>query len=251
MRAISLFSGAGGLDLAAKWAGIRTVAYVECDPYAQGVLMSRMRDGSLDDAPIFEDVRTFRGTSLRGSVEVVFGGFPCQDISIVGKRAGIIEGKRSGLWSEFSRIIHEVGPHFVIVENVSAIPMGGAIGIVLGDLASMGFDARWEVHGACESGAPHTRERMFLVAHPNSFTLRIEQKSGRGTAAINRPNGLTRYVDRWGDRSKRPIAPGVPRVGHGMAFASHRLRCTGNGVVPQQAYPFFKEIMNHYAPEPK
>ena len=119
---LSLFSGAGGLDLGARMVGgFRTVAYVECDPYAQGVLMSRMRDGGLDDAPIFEDVTTFDGRSLAGNVDVVSGGFPCQDVSQAGKRAGLKEGTRSGLWSHFARIICETQPRFVLVENVRGL----------------------------------------------------------------------------------------------------------------------------------
>ena len=243
LSAISLFSGAGGLDLAAKRCGIRTVCYVEYDAYAQACLMSRIRDGGLDDAPIWDDVTTFDGKPWRGKVDCVFGGFPCQDISIAGKKAGINGGGRSGLWREFARIICEVGPRFVLVENVAAIINDGNLGIVLGDLASMGYAAEWEVHGACEYGAPHTRERLFLVAHPHGITLRIESEPRRGAAAFNRSNGLTGYVGRWGDRSKRPIAPGVPRVGHGMAFGSYRLRCTGNGVVPDQAVPAFQKII--------
>jgi DNA (cytosine-5)-methyltransferase 1 len=242
LSAISLFSGAGGLDLAARWAGIRTVCYVENDAYAQAVLMSRMRDSGLHEAPIWDDVRTFNGDVWRHRVDVVFGGFPCQDLSVAGRQAGIIDGQKSGLWRDFARIIREVGPRFVLVENVPGILMGGALGVVLGDLAEMGFDARWEVRGACEHGAPHTRERMFLVAYPNGFPLRIESKSGWFAAAIDRSNGIPGQMAGWGDRRQRPIAPGIPRVGHGMAHGSHRLRCCGNGVVPKQAFPAFEKV---------
>lgn len=162
---ISLFAGVGGLDLGAKLVGgFKTVAYVENDRYAQGVLMSRMRSGDLDDAPIYEDVRTFDGRRLRGYVDVVSGGFPCQDLSLAGKRAGIVEGKRSGLWKEYARIVDEVRPDFVNVENVPGLLADGALGVVLGDLAAMGFDAEWFVLSAAAVGAPHLRERVWVVA---------------------------------------------------------------------------------------
>ncbi len=173
---LSLFSGAGGLDRGAKLVGgFKTVAYVEYDRYAQGVLMSRMRSGELDDAPIFEDVRTFDGRSLKGRVDVVSGGFPCQDVSPAGKRAGLKEGTRSGLWSEFARIIREVEPRFVLVENVRgllSIDAGGGFGTVLADLAELGFDAEWFVLSAADVGAPHLRERVWVVA----YSVRTERR---------------------------------------------------------------------------
>ncbi len=154
---ISLFSGAGGLDLGAKLVGgFRTVAYVEYDRYAQGVLMSRMRSGDLDDAPIFEDVRTFDGRSLAGSIAVVSGGFPCQDVSHAGKRAGLKEGTRSGLWSKFARIIREVGPRFVLVENVPgllSIDDGGGLEL---------FSGTWPRSGSMRSGSCYPRPMSGL-----------------------------------------------------------------------------------------
>lgn len=163
---LALFAGAGGLELGArKCGGFRTVGYVERDRYAQGVLMSRIRDGRLDDGPIWDDVTTFDGRPWRGSVDVVSGGFPCQDLSYAGKRAGIIEGKRSGLWKEYARIVGEVRPRFVLVENVPGLLADGALGVVLGDLANLGFDAEWSVLSACFMGASHPRERVFIVAY--------------------------------------------------------------------------------------
>lgn len=165
---ISLFAGVGGLDLGAKIVGgFKTIAYVEYNRYAQAVLMSRMRSGGLDAAPVYDDVRAFDGRSLKGLVDVVSGGFPCQDVSTAGKRAGIKDGTRSGLWSEFARIIREVEPGFVLVENVRgllSIDDGRGFGIVLGDLADIGYDARWFVLSAAEAGAPHLRERVWVVA---------------------------------------------------------------------------------------
>ena len=162
--------------------GFRTVAYVEYDRYAQGVLMSRMRDGSLDDAPIFEDVRTFDGRSLAGSIDVVSGGFPCQDVSIAGLRAGI-KGQRSGLWKEFFRIIREVGPQYILVENTPGLLSAG-MGIVLGDLASIRYDSEWDCNFAADFGAWHLRERVWIVADPYNKRKRIivQQESGRQEA---------------------------------------------------------------------
>lgn len=168
---ISLFSGAGGLDLAAKWSGIRTVCYVEYDRYAQGVLMSRIRDGGLDDAPIWDDVRTFDGSEWRGKVDIISGGFPCQDVSHAGKREGLKDGTRSGLWSEFARIIRQVEPRWVLVENVPgllSVDSGGGFGTVLGDLAEMGFGAFWYILSAAAVGAPHRRKRVWIVSYSKS-----------------------------------------------------------------------------------
>ncbi|MET0035360.1 MAG: DNA cytosine methyltransferase [Candidatus Thiodiazotropha lotti] len=163
MRELALFAGAGGGILGGKLLGWRTVCAVERDAYAAAVLAQRQTDGCLEPFPIWSDVETFDGTAWRGIVDVVSGGFPCQDISAAGKGAGI-EGKRSGLWVEMARIISEVRPRFVFVENSPVLTSRG-LGRVLGDLAEMGFDARWGVLGAIHAGAPHKRERIWIVAN--------------------------------------------------------------------------------------
>lgn len=192
LSAISLFSGAGGLDLAARAVGIRTACYVEWDPYAQGVIMSRMRSGELDDAPMWDDVTTFDGTAWRGKVDIVFGGFPCQDLSFAGKRAGIVEGARSGLWRHFARIVGEVGPRLVLVENVPGLLANGGLGVVLGDLATLGFDAEWFVLSAADVGAPHRRERVWIVAHAKHKPGASE----RGECAAAKKKGASRRAGR-------------------------------------------------------
>jgi DNA (cytosine-5)-methyltransferase 1 len=165
LRAISLFAGGGGLDLGLERAGIaRTICRVERDLYPAAILAARARDGSLCDAPVWSDVSTFDGRPWRGVVDLIHGGFPCQDISVAGLGAGIIEGERSGLWREFARIVREVGPRFVFIENVAALVVRG-LDVVLGDLAAMGFDAEWGVFRASDAGAPHQRERIFILAH--------------------------------------------------------------------------------------
>jgi DNA (cytosine-5)-methyltransferase 1 len=169
LRELALFAGAGGGILGGKLLGWRTVCAVENEPYARDVLMARQNDGCLEAFPIWDDVCTFDGRPWQGIVDVVSGGFPCQDISAAGKGEGI-EGDRSGLWSEFARIIGEVQPSFVFVENSPALTARG-IGTVLGDLAAMGFDAEWGVLGAHHSGAPHKRDRIWIVATDTSGEL--------------------------------------------------------------------------------
>lgn len=166
MNELALFAGAGGGILGGKLLGWRTVCAVEFDPYAASVLVQRQNDGLLPPFPIWNDVRTFDGRPWRGIVDVVSGGFPCQDISAAGRGAGIA-GERSGLWSEFARIIGEVRPRYAFVEN-SPILTSRGLGVVLGDLAALGFDARWGVLGASSIGAPHRRERIWIVAHAKS-----------------------------------------------------------------------------------
>ena len=162
MNELALFAGAGGGILGGKLLGWRTVCAVEWEQYPASVLCARQNDGLLPPFPIWDDVQTFDGKPWRGIVDVVSGGFPCTDISAAGKGAGI-DGEASGMWREMARIIHEVRPNFVFVENSPMLTSRG-LGRVLGDLAAMGFDARWGVLGAADVGAPHQRDRIWIVA---------------------------------------------------------------------------------------
>ena len=162
MNELCLFAGAGGGILAGRLLGWRTVCAVENDPYAASVLVARQNDGSLAPFPIWDDVRSFDGRPWRGIVDVVSGGFPCQDISCAGLRAGI-EGERSGLWVEMARVIREVRPRYALVENSPMLVVRG-LDRVLADLAAMGMHARWGIVGAADVGAPHLRKRIWIVA---------------------------------------------------------------------------------------
>lgn len=161
MNELALFAGAGGGILGGHLLGWRTVCAVEWEPYPACVLAARQNDGILPPFPIWDDVQTFDGKPWRGIVDVISGGFPCQDISVAGKGAGI-EGQRSGMWQHMARIIGEVRPRFVFVENSPALLTRG-LGRVLGDLAALGYDCRWTVLGAADVGAPHQRDRFWLV----------------------------------------------------------------------------------------
>lgn len=163
MRELHLFAGAGGGILGGILLGHVPVCAVELEEYPRNILLQRQRDGVLPWFPVWDDVCTFDGRPWAGGADVICGGFPCQDISSAGKGAGI-NGERSGLWSEFARIIGEVRPRFVFVENSPMLTSRG-LGRVLGDLASLGFDAEWCVLGACDAGAPHRRERIWILAH--------------------------------------------------------------------------------------
>lgn len=162
MNELALFAGAGGGILAGKLLGWRCVCAVEWEPYAACVLAARQNEGVLPPFPIWSDVRTFDGRAWRGAVDVVSGGFPCQDISVAGKGAGI-DGERSGMWQHMARIIGEVRPRFAFVENSPALLTRG-LDRVLADLAALGYDCRWTVLGAADVGAPHQRDRFWLVA---------------------------------------------------------------------------------------
>ena len=179
LRELALFAGAGGGILGGHLLGWRTVCAVERDAYAASVLAQRQNDGCLKPFPIWSDVCSFDGRPWRGLVDVVSGGFPCQDISIAGKGAGL-DGERSGLWREMARIIGEVRPRFVLVENSPMLTLRG-LGTVLGDLASMGFDAEWGVLGANAIGANHKRERIWILANTNAQPARCELHDGDRT----------------------------------------------------------------------
>ena len=163
MNELALFAGAGGGILGGKLLGWTTVCAVEWEAYPASVLIARQNEGVLPPFPIWDDVCTFDGRPWRGRVDVVSGGFPCQDISSAGKGAGI-DGERSGMWAHMARIVREVGPRYVFVENSPMLTSRG-LGRVLGDLAAMGYDARWGVLGAHQAGAPHKRDRIWIVAY--------------------------------------------------------------------------------------
>jgi DNA (cytosine-5)-methyltransferase 1 len=165
MNELALFAGAGGGLLGGTLLGWRTVAAVEIEEYPRAVLLQRQADGILPRFPVWDDVRTFDGKPWRGKVDVITGGFPCQDISAAGKGAGIT-GKRSGLWSEFARIIGEVRPAYVLVEN-SPMLISRGLDVVLSDLAALGYDAEWGIIGAHHARAPHKRDRIWIVANAN------------------------------------------------------------------------------------
>ena len=171
MNELALFAGAGGGILGGHLLGWRCVCAVEWEPYPAAVLAARQNEGFLPPFPIWDDVQTFDGRPWRGLVDVVSGGFPCQDISAAGKGAGI-EGERSGMWKHMARIISEVRPRYVLVENSPVLTSRG-LGVVLGDLAAMGYDAEWGVLGAVHAGAPHQRERIWIMAYAKGH-------SGRG-----------------------------------------------------------------------
>ncbi len=162
MNVLELFAGAGGGILKNGLLGHRTVCAVEVDEFRRAVLCARQDDGTFPPFPVWDDVRTFDGRPWRGIVDVVSGGFPCQDISIAGPRTGI-HGPRSSLWFEMLRIVREVRPGFVFVENSDALVRCG-LDVVLGGLAEVGYDAEWLVLGASDVGAPHVRKRCWILA---------------------------------------------------------------------------------------
>jgi len=168
---LALFAGAGGGILGGKLLGWRTVCAVEWEPYPASVLCNRQNDGLFPPFPIWDDVQTFDGRPWRGIVDVVSGGFPCQDISSAGGGAGIT-GSRSRLWKEMARIIGEVRPQYAFIENSPMLIIRG-LDTVLCDLAKMGFNANWGVISAADVGAPHLRERIWIVAYSDSNSQSI------------------------------------------------------------------------------
>ncbi|MDH4163347.1 MAG: DNA cytosine methyltransferase [Nitrospirota bacterium] len=164
-------------------------AYCENEPHAQAVLLSRMFKGEVPAAPIWDDVRTLRGEDFLGSIDVLYGGFPCQDISTAG-RGGGLDGKRSGLYWEIHRLAKEIEPPFIFLENVPAIRTRG-LDVVVRSLTDLGYDCRWDVVSAAEVGAHHLRKRWFLLAYADGKLLRHE--SGRECRAFGQGPDVARY----------------------------------------------------------
>jgi len=165
LNGMELFAGIGGGILGAMLCGHRCVCAVELDPYCRSVLVRRQNDGALPPFPIWDDIRTFDGRPWRGVVEVVSGGFPCQNISPAGDRTGIT-GEKSSLWFDMLRVVREVRPRYVFVENSAQLVRNG-LDVVLKGLDAGGYDAQWCVLGASDIGAPHYRKRCWILAYAN------------------------------------------------------------------------------------
>lgn len=232
LRELALFAGAGGGILAGRLLGWRTVCAVEIDTHAAGVLLVRQNDESLEPFPIWDDVATFKGKDWYGIVDVVSGGFPCQDISLAGKGKGI-EGERSGLWKHMARIIGEVRPRFALVENSPALTIRGLYR-VLGDLAAMGYNAEWGVVGAGSLGFPHERKRVYILAYSDENGCEIpvtDCKEFKGlykkqTADYVIQNLTNEFCETTeDDRLLRNV--------NGLACGVDRIERVGNGQVPQ------------------
>lgn len=232
MNELHLFAGAGGGILGGMLLGHTPVCAVEIDEYCRKVLLQRQRDGILRRFPIWNDIKTFNGKPWKGRVDVVAGGWPCQDISIAKADGAGIGGKRSGLWTEMARIIREVEPRYVILENSPAITFRG-LGTVLGDLAEMGMDARWGVLGAEHAGGDHARRRFWCVAYPMRKRLqgRDRQASFQNRQIERRSIPALEQNSLWPDVSD----PRPYRSDDGMANRVERTKALGNGQVPQVA----------------
>jgi len=271
MNELALFAGAGGGILGGHLLGWRTVCAVEWEAYPASVLCARQNDGLLPSFPIWDDVQTFDGKPWRGIVDVVSGGFPCQDISAAGNGAGIT-GQRSSMWKHMARIVCEVRPKFVFVENSPMLTSRG-LGVVLGDLAEMGFDAEWGVLGAANVGAPHLRERIWICAKQREFLSHsqyngarwweqlkesFEEKNGNvANSSLSRLKARNKSSSRpkqyilekqpWGSGDEQrssqydwPLEPNMGRVADGVAARVDRLKAIGNGQVSRVASTAWK-----------
>lgn len=236
MRVGSLFSGIGGLELGLEAAGMQTAWQVERDPYACRVLAKHW-----PDVPRYDDVRTFRPATA-APVDLVCGGFPCQPHSVAGKRLASADDR--DLWGEFARIIGEANPRWVVGENVPGLLSsegGRYFGRILADLAALGFNAEWFCLSAQACGAPHRRERLFIVAHANS---KRQQERNAATRSGDLGHNTRRIDQGWREgRTWWRREPDVGRVVNGFSARVDRLRCLGNAVVPQVAYVIGKRIM--------
>lgn len=263
LKILDLFSGIGGFSLGLeRTGGFETVAFCEIEPFPRRVLAKHW-----PKVPCYEDVRTLTADTLRqdgiAGIDVITGGFPCQDISVAGKQAGIGEGTRSGLWSEIVRLIGELRPSYVIVENVANLLRGpserpgGWFGRILGDLAECGYDAEWENIPAASVGLAHLRERVWIMAYPKQeqwvrpvFAGYHAAKGTWGDAAERLQNGVRPQVGSavpvvFGRRVDQPNHIGVA---HGVSDWPHRLAALGNAVVPQIPELIGRAILNTLPP---
>ena len=220
LTVLDLFSGIGGFSLGLeRTGGFRTVAFCEIEDYPRRVLAKHW-----PGVPIHRDVRELKAEHVR-PVDIICGGFPCQDISTAGKGAGLA-GERSGLWREYARLIGEIRPRYIIVENVAALLRRG-IDSVLGDLAALGYDAEWDCIPGYYGRAPQPRDRIYIVAYPTGWLVPPRRSSGDFVESKGCVLSARWYPD------YDLVEPDVPRVAGGVPARFHRISTLGNAVVPQ------------------
>ena len=238
MNELELFAGGGGGIYGSLLLGHTTVCAVEILDYNRRVLLQRQRDGVFPRFPIWDDVRTFDGRPWCGHVDVVSGGFPCQDISSAGKGAGI-DGERSGMWKHMARVVCEARPEWVFVEN-SPMLVSRGLGTVLRDLAEIGFDAAWTVLSAAQVGAPHIRERIWICAHSNSVGWGRRSEEFRARNNLFQSSGLVGKSGAWKETAEQKAR--ILGMDDGVACRMDRLKAIGNGQVPIVAATAFKQL---------
>ena len=240
MKILDLFSGIGGFSLGLERAGMTTVAFCEIDAKARLVLKKHW-----PNVPVFEDITTLTKADIHDEIDIIAGGFPCQDISLAGKGAGLA-GARSGLWSEFHRLIAEIRPRYAVIENVSALRNRG-LDTVLRSLAEIGYDAEWHCIPASAVGAPHRRDRIWIVAYPqgigrsNGYDRELFGSFAREINALAGASGAVDKLEAWGWAHE----PDVGRVAHGVPKRVDRLKQLGNAVVPQIPELIGRAIMDY------
>jgi len=222
-----------------------------------------MADGSIEPAPIWDDIKTLKAEHFDVKIDIILGGFPCQDISVAGRGEGIVEGNRSGLFYEVLRLAKEIKPTFLFLENVPAIRTRG-LDIVIQELTQIGYDLRWTMLSASEIGAPHRRERWFALAYRRNSASPNDYNHGWTTTKItdcnkeavcnseNRENGSV-HASRLGSRPTMASTylssdywsseSGLVRVVDGVPFGVDRIKRLGNAVVPLQAKTAFEYLM--------
>ena len=231
MDLLDIYSGIGGFSLGMEEAGFNTVAFCEVCPDAQAVIKKNW-----PNTPIFKDVRLLNAEALRNAginrIDAIAGGFPCQDISVAGKRAGI-DGERSGLWKEYARIIDEFKPKWAVIENVAAL-RGNGLATVIKDLWEIGYDAEWHVIPASAVGLPHQRERLWIIAYPSGKGLEKSILEGYAYAFSGEAE-KPRFGDGWiSERFSAWLRSESLRLGNGVSgkLASNAIKQYGNSVTP-------------------
>lgn len=225
MKVGGLFSGIGGMELGLQRAGFEIAWMCEIDPYCRRVLAKHW-----PSVPIYEDAREVAADAVE-PVDIISGGFPCQDISHAGRGAGI-DGHRSGLWSEIARLVREIRPRYLLVENVAAL-LDRGLGRVLSDLSAIRYDAEWSTVSACSLGTPHVRQRVFVVAYPNGQHGRegLWNTAARARWPLQAIYDLEGSRAGWRTRLANPSA--LYGGADGVPFGMDRNRAIGNAVVPQ------------------
>jgi len=224
-RELSLFTGIGGGVLGSELLGWKPVCYVEHDGFCQRVLQQRIADGWIADAPIWDDVRTFNGLEWRGRVDVLTAGFPCQPTSTAGDQKA--SDHKRWLWPEVVRIAREVRPEYVWLENPTGLlaKSHGKFGDVLTGLASLGMSAVWSTVPASSIGAPHHRERLWVLGYTN--------ENGESDRTVNGQEA-SRMPEVCGDVRRWPDSPDGLGMDDGLPDRVDRLKSLGNAQVPQQ-----------------